>query len=194
MKNVQNICVFCGSSMGSNPIYRETAQALGRELALRDIGLVYGGGNIGLMGVVADSVMERGGRVYGVIPQALMERELGHIGITELHIVSTMHERKAKMAEMSQAFIALPGGFGTLDELCEILTWAQLGIHHKPVGLCNVEGFFDSFLAFVERASTERFLRPEHCDLLTVQRDVSSLIEALLSKAEEEPTHLAKWI
>lgn len=180
--------------MGANPAFRDAAEALGRELAKRDIGLVYGGGNIGLMGVVADSVLEAGGRVYGVIPQALMERELGHAGVTELHITTTMHERKALMAETSQAFIALPGGFGTLDELCEILTWAQLGIHRKPVGICNVEGFFDSFLAFMNRAVEERLLRPEHRDLLEIGRDIPSLVDVLLARAEEESPHLAKWI
>ncbi len=194
MRKVQNIGVFCGSSMGASAAYTQVAQALGRELAIREIGLVYGGGNIGLMGVIADSVMEHGGNVYGYIPKALMERELGHTGITELQIVSTMHERKALMAERSQAFIALPGGYGTLDELCEILTWAQLGIHHKPVGLCNVEGFFDPFLTFLEGAVRERFLRPEHRNLTAVHTEVAPLVEALLAKAEEEPTPLAKWI
>jgi uncharacterized protein (TIGR00730 family) len=162
--------------MGKNPIFREVAEELGRELARRGITVVYGGGNIGLMGVVADGALAEGGQVIGVIPGSLAQREIVHENLTELHIVETMHERKARMADLSEAFIALPGGYGTLDELCEILTWAQLGFHNKPIGLLNVAGFFDPFLEFITHAHTEGFLRESHYHLLFVETTVQAIL------------------
>ncbi len=176
---ITNIAVFCGSSMGNNPLYRQVAWELGRELACRGIGVVYGGGNIGLMGTVADGALEQGGRVIGVIPNSLVERELAHLGLTELHVVETMHERKALMAERSDAFIALPGGYGTLDELCEIVTWRQLHFHQKPIGLLNTADFFDPFLEFVHHAYEEGFVHNTHLQFLHVHAEVSSLLELL---------------
>ena len=149
------ICVFCGASAGQDPVYAEAAGALGRELAARSIEVVTGGGKVGLMGVVADAALEAGGRVIGIIPRFLVEREAAHRGLSELHVVETLHERKALMHELSDAFIALPGGFGTLDELTESVTWAQLGLHAKPIGLVNVAGYFDDLLAFVTAAAGE---------------------------------------
>jgi uncharacterized protein (TIGR00730 family) len=154
--------VFCGSKKGNRPEYRLAAQQLGQLLAARNLGLVFGGGNIGLMGVLADAVLQAGGEVIGVIPQALVDKELAHRGLTELHIVDSMHQRKAVMADLSDAFAALPGGFGTADEWFEILTWAQLGLHAKPVGLLNVAGFFDPLIAWMDRCVGEGFLREKH--------------------------------
>ncbi len=153
-----SICVFCGSSPGSRPEYAEMAAAFGRLLGHRGIRLVYGGGNVGLMGVVADAALAAGGEVIGVIPQMLVDRELAHRG-TDLRIVTSMHERKALMAELSDAFVALPGGLGTYEELCEVLTWSQLGIHHKPVGCLNVAGYFDPLARLLDHAAEEGFLR-----------------------------------
>jgi uncharacterized protein (TIGR00730 family) len=149
--------------------------------------LVYGGGNIGLMGVLADGALDAGGRVVGVIPQALLEKELGHGGVTELRVVGTMHERKAMMADLSDAFLALPGGFGTLDELCEILTWSQLGIHAKPIGLLNQRGYFDSFLAFLDRSVVDGFLRAEHRNLLLVGDDPAEVIDRIVQTGPRSP-------
>lgn len=186
-----SICVFCGSSAGSRPEYADLARRFGAALAARRLGLVYGAGNVGLMGVLADAVLAGGGRVVGVIPRALRVRELAHQGLSELHVVETMHQRKAMMADVSDAFVALPGGYGTLDELFEILTWAQLGIHAKPVGLLNVGGFFDPLLAWVRHARDEGFVRQQHVDLLHVATDVDSLLEALLRHPHVPP--LTKW-
>jgi uncharacterized protein (TIGR00730 family) len=155
------------------------------------MGLVYGGGNVGLMGVVADSVIAGGGEVIGVIPQALMRRELGHAGLTELRIVGSMHERKAGMAELADGFIALPGGFGTLEEFCEILTWAQLGIHSRPCGLLNVAGYYDPLLALFDRGVEERFIRAEHRGLVLEEQDPDRLLDRM---ASWRPPALAKWI
>src|SRR4051812_36123772 len=163
---MRRLCVFCGSSSGFRPAYAEHARRLGEEMAARGLGLVFGGGHVGLMGVVADAVLRRGGEVVGVIPQALADKELAHRGLTELRVVSTMHQRKALMADLADGFAALPGGFGTADELFEILTWAQLGLHARPVGLLNVAGFFDPLLAWLDRTVSEGFLRPEHRGLL----------------------------
>jgi uncharacterized protein (TIGR00730 family) len=187
---MRHLCVFCGSSAGTRPVYAEAARDLGILLAARGIGLVYGGGHVGLMGVLADAVLRGGGKVVGVIPQALVERELAQAGLTRLEVVDTMHQRKARMADLADGFVALPGGYGTLDETFEILTWAQLGIHAKPVGLLNVAGFFDPLLAWVRLAAAEGFVRPQHVDFLHVASDGAALLDAL---GRHEPTTVAKW-
>jgi uncharacterized protein (TIGR00730 family) len=176
-----SVCVFCGSNLGDKPIYREMASMLGRRLAERGITVVYGGGNVGLMGVLADAALEAGGTVIGVIPQALVDWEVAHAGLTELIVVQSMHERKARMADASDAFVALPGGFGTFEEFCEVLTWSQLGLHKKPCGLLNVGGFYDPLLALFDRAVQDRFLRPEHRNLVMADTDVDVLLERLAS-------------
>lgn len=173
------ICVFCGSSHGDHSRYADAARNLGQQLATRGIGLVYGGGNVGLMGVLADAALAGGGEVIGVIPHALFAKELGHTGISDLRIVHTMHERKSLMATLADGFIALPGGFGTLDELCEIVTWAQLGIHHKPCAVLNVDGYFDGFLQFLDTAVAQGFLRSEHRALLIVSPQLNDLLEQM---------------
>lgn len=173
---MKSICVFCGSRLGSKPIYRETAKSVGQLIAQQQLRLVYGGGNIGLMGVVADAVLEYGGEVVGVIPGHLQEKEVGHAGLTELHVVSTMHERKALMANLSDAFVALPGGFGTFEEFCEILTWAQLDLHRKPCGLLNVDGFYDPLLTLFDRAVDDGFLRPEYHSMVLTATDADELL------------------
>jgi uncharacterized protein (TIGR00730 family) len=185
------ICVFCGSSPGARPEYLAAARALGRLLAERGITLVYGGARLGLMGAVADAALAAGGAVVGVMPQALVAKEIAHAGLTELHVVDSMHARKALMAELAGAFIALPGGFGTLEELCEILTWGQLGLHQKPCGLLNIAAFFDPLLAFFAHAVDERFLRPEHQGLLQVAGAPEELL-ALLQ--DYRPAAVQKWI
>jgi uncharacterized protein (TIGR00730 family) len=177
---LQSICVFCGSSRGARPDYLSAAEATGREIARRGITLVYGAGNIGLMGAVADAALAEGGTVVGVIPESLVAWEVAHDGLTELHIVRSMHERKAMMAERANAFLALPGGLGTFEELFEILTWAQLGLHQKPFGLLNVAGYYDPLLMLLNRAVEERFLRPAHRDLvITESADPARLIDRL---------------
>jgi uncharacterized protein (TIGR00730 family) len=178
---MQSVCVFCGSSFGDKPIYRELAERLGRTLANRGLTLVYGGGNVGLMGVVADAALEAGGRVIGVIPQALVDWEVAHDGLTELIVVQSIHERKARMAEASDAFIALPGGYGTFEEFCEVLTWSQLGLHRKPCGVLNVEGYYDPLLALFERAVQDRFLAAEQRDLVLADTDVNALLDRVAS-------------
>lgn len=187
----RGVCVFCGSSIGTRPEYAEAARHLGRELARRGLVLVYGAGDVGLMGILADAALEAGGQVVGMIPRALVEREVAHRGLTELHVVETMHQRKALMADRSEAFLALPGGYGTLDELFEILTWAQLGIHQKPIGLLNVAGYFDPLLAWIDHGVAEEFLRPRHRNLLLVSREVTELLEAVLSAPPQPAT--SKW-
>jgi hypothetical protein len=176
---LQRLCVFCGSSSGIDPTYTREARAFGLEMARRQLTLVYGGGNIGLMGTVADAVLEGGGKVIGVLPRFLERRELAHRGITELHLVDSMHERKALMADLADGFAALPGGFGTFDELCEILTWGQLDLHAKPCGLLNTLGFFDLFLAQARHASAAGFIRPAHLDLVFTESDPFRLIDHL---------------
>jgi uncharacterized protein (TIGR00730 family) len=176
---MKRVCVFCGSSRGANPAYGEAAQKLGHLLAQRGLELVFGAGHIGLMGVLADAVIAAGGHTIGVIPRSMVERELAHTGLGRLHIVDTMHERKALMADLADAFIALPGGCGTADELLEILTWAQLGIHQKPVGLVNCAGFFDPLLAWLDRAAADGFLKPHHRRLLIEAETVQDLLERL---------------
>ncbi len=164
--SIRSVCVFCGSNTGARPAYVSAATALGRALATRGMTLVYGGGSVGLMQVIAQSALDAGGRVIGVITEQLMVREIGHQGLDALHVVATMHERKAMMGRLSDAFIALPGGYGTFDELCEMATWDQLGIHAKPLVVVNVEGYFDGFLAQLDRAVSDQLLKPEHRALL----------------------------
>ncbi|HVT49024.1 MAG TPA: TIGR00730 family Rossman fold protein [Vicinamibacterales bacterium] len=178
---MQSVCVFCGSNFGDKPIYRELAAQLGRTLADRGLTLVYGGGNVGLMGVVADAALGAGGRVVGVIPQALVDWDVAHNGLTDLVVVQSMHERKARMADASDAFIALPGGYGTFEELCEVLTWSQLGLHSKPCGVLNIEGYYDPLLALFERAVQDRFLGAEHRDLVLAETDVNALLDRVAS-------------
>jgi uncharacterized protein (TIGR00730 family) len=177
--NFKRICVFCGSNLGISAAYRDAAVSLGGLLAARGTELVYGGGNIGLMGVLADAALESGVRVIGVIPESLMAKEVGHTGLTELRIVKSMHERKALMADLSDGFIAMPGGFGTFEELCEIVTWAQLGIHAKPCGLLNVEGYYDPLLKLFDHAVREGFLREENRRLVLEDRDPQRLLEQM---------------
>jgi hypothetical protein len=175
------LCVFCGSAVGANPIYAEEARLLGKLLVRRGWGLVFGGGHIGLMGVLADTVLQAGGEVIGVIPQSLVDRELAHRGLTDLRVVGGMHERKALMADLSQAFVALPGGYGTADELFEMLTWAQLKMHHKPIGVLNTADFFDPLLAWIDRAVADGFIKPVYRRLITVENEVERLLDRILS-------------
>ncbi len=188
---MKRICVFCGSSQGSRTEYRAAAEELGAELARRGTGLVYGGGNVGLMGVLADAVLGAGGEVIGVIPENLMAREVGHNGLTKLHVVRSMHERKALMADLSDAFIAMPGGFGTLEEFCEVVTWAQLGLHAKPCGILNVMGFYTSLLSMFDHAVQERFLKPENRALVLARDSVAELLRAL---EDWRPVRVEKWL
>ena len=173
------ICIFCGSSTGLRPTYQEAAAELGALLAQSRIQLVYGGGNIGLMGTVADSCMAAGGEVVGVIPKALVDKEHGHSGITRLEVVSDMHERKARMAVLADGFLALPGGIGTLEELFEVMTWSQLGIHGKPIALVNVDGFFDPLLAMLDHTLAEGFLRLQHRRLLIAAEEPRAALEQM---------------
>ena len=191
MSNLHRICVYCGSSPGNDPTHRAAAIALGGFLAREGITVVYGGGNVGLMGAVADGALAEGGKVIGVIPQSLLEKELGHRGVTELHVTSSMHERKQMMVDLSDGFIALPGGFGTLDELFETLTWLQLGFHHKPVGLLNIGGFFDGLTSFITHMSSAGFLKPEHADCVLVESEAEKLLARM---RRFQPPDLGKWI
>ncbi len=179
---VSTICVFCGSASGARTEYAQSARQFGQLLANQGIGVVFGGGKVGLMGEVANGALEAGGRVVGVMPRGLVEREIAHDGLTALHIVETMHERKAMMAELSEAFVALPGGLGTLDELFEIWTWFQLGLHHKPIGVFNIRGFFDPLLAAVAAASREGFVRASLANSLVVSTNASALVKALCAQ------------
>ena len=189
---MERVCVFCGSSPGARPAYAEATAEMARLLVGEGLGIVYGGGHVGLMGVLADNAMVAGGEVIGVMPQALVDREIGHTGIGELRVVGSMHERKAVMAELSDAFVALPGGLGTLEELFEVYTWAQLGLHAKPCGLLDVDGYYSDLAAFLDHAVAGRFLRADHRDTLVVEPEPRRLIERL---AEFEPRAVApKWI
>ena len=193
---MNSICVFCGSNAGNQPIYRSEAEKLGRLLAARGIELVYGGGNIGLMGAVADACLEAGGTVVGVIPQALMGKEVAgrpvdHRTLTRLEVVDSMHTRKARMAELAEGFIALPGGFGTFEEFCEILTWGQLGFHAKPMGLLNVNGFYDPLLAMFDRAVADGFLRPQNRAMALADSDIERLLAAM---ADYRAEPVSKWL
>ena len=170
------LCVFCGASPGRDPAYAALARSVGRGLAERGIGLVYGGGRVGLMGAVADAALEAGGEVIGVIPSRLVERELAHRGVTDLRVVDTLHARKATMAELSDGFIALPGGFGTLEELTEVVSWAQLDLHTKPIGLLGPAGYWDGLLAWLDRVVAEGFITPQHRTLVAVDPDLAALL------------------
>jgi uncharacterized protein (TIGR00730 family) len=192
LKPVQRVCVFCGSSPGARPAYAEATAETARLLVDQGIGVVYGGGHVGLMGVLADTAMAAGGEVIGVIPQALVDREIGHTAITQLRVVESMHERKALMTELSDAFLALPGGAGTLEELFEVYTWAQLGLHSKPCALLDVEDYYSGLAAFLDHAVEERFLREEHRAALMVEREPARLLERL--RAFEPGTVTPKWI
>lgn len=178
-----SVCVFCGSSSGRVPAYADTARRLGDAIARQNLRLVYGGGRVGLMGQVADAVLAGGGEVVGVIPQRLSHHEIAHPGLTELHVVESMHVRKAMMADFSDAFIALPGGFGTLDELCEILTWAQLGLHDKPIVLLDVDDYFASLMRFFDRAVADGFVRPRNRELIRYAADVEGALSLLRNRA-----------
>ncbi|MES2898768.1 MAG: TIGR00730 family Rossman fold protein [Pseudomonadota bacterium] len=174
------LAVYCGANPGLSPVYAEAARALGRAMVAHNIGLVYGGGNVGLMGTIADEVLRLGGEVSGVIPRQLVERELAHAGLTRLFVVKDMHERKAMMAELSDGFIAMPGGMGTLEELFEMLTWLQLDIHRKPVGVLNVGGFYDLLVGFMEHAHDQGFIRPQHAGLMMVESEPEALLRRLM--------------
>lgn len=188
---LRSICVFCGASPGATPIYQEAAEALGRHLAENGIQLVYGGGAVGLMGIVANAALAAGGEVIGIIPQSLKDAEVGHSGLTRLEVVDGMHARKARMAELSDAFIALPGGLGTLEELFEVWTWGQLGYHAKPLGLLEVNGFFDPLLTFLDHLVQERFVRQPHRDMLQRAASPGELVSAL---AAWKPLAAPKWV
>ncbi|MHA6249765.1 LOG family protein [Pontibacter sp. CAU 1760] len=181
---MKNIGVFCGANSGHGTTYSETARALGNEMATRGIGLVYGGGNVGLMGTIADAVLARGGEAIGVIPQSLVDREVAHTGLTKLYVVQTMHERKALMAAESEAFVAMPGGFGTLDEVNEIITWNQLGIIRKPVAFFNVNGYYDKFLEMIDHSVAEGFIKPAFRDNLVVDDNAAKLLDKLATHAD----------
>lgn len=180
---MKTLAVYCGAAHGVNPVYADAARLLARAMVDHNISLVYGGGKVGLMGVIADEVLRLGGEATGVIPRALVEREVGHAGLTRLFVVKDMHERKAMMADLSEGFIAMPGGMGTLEELFEMVTWAQLGIHAKPIGLLNVNGFYDGLRAFVGHQVAEGFVRAEHENLMIADSDPDLLIQRLRGAA-----------
>jgi uncharacterized protein (TIGR00730 family) len=189
---MERICVFCGASPGARPEYAQATTELARLLVADGIGVVYGGGGVGLMGVLADAVLAEGGEVIGVIPRALMDREIAHRDVTDMRVVGSMHERKALMAELADAFVALPGGLGTLEELFEVYTWAQLGLHRKPCALLNVEGYYDGVVGFLGHAVEERFVREEHREMLVIETQPCVLIERL--REFEPDAVLPKWI
>jgi len=186
-----HICVFCGSSCGRDPAYRAAAIAMGQELVRTGFGLVYGGGRVGLMGVVADAVMAAGGDVIGVIPEKLATVELLHTGVRDMRVVASMHHRKALMANLCDAFVALPGGYGTLEELFEVITWAQLGMHSKPIGILNINGYFDALLQFVERSITDCFVKPNHRQLFVIASDPAELLSRI---STHHMPDTPKWI
>lgn len=188
---MKRICVYCGSNFGDRPSYLDAAKTLGMVLAQRDITLVYGGGNVGLMGAVADATLAAGGQVIGVIPQALVDKEVAHTGLSDLRVVRSMHERKSLMADLSDAFIALPGGLGTLEEFCEVATWTQLGFHQKACGLLNIDGFYDGLLAFFNHATAAGFIRATHRNIVLTSDNPEELLAAL--SQFEMPT-MQKWI
>lgn len=188
---MQKVCVFCGSRPGTDAAYAHAARTLGRTLAERGITLVYGGARVGLMGALADAAMKAGGEVVGVMPKALVEREISHTGLTELHIVGSMHERKALMAKLSDGFVALPGGTGTLEEFFEVLTWANLGEHRKPCGLLNVAGYFDPLLALFDHMAKQGFLTEQHRAMVLVGSEAAELLEAFSSYT---PPSVPRWI
>jgi uncharacterized protein (TIGR00730 family) len=191
MRQLRRVCVYCGSSDDISDRYRIAARSVGTLLASRGIGIVYGGGRVGMMGEVADAALATGGEVFGVIPEKLQALELGHTGCTELFVVDSMHARKMMMAQLSDAFIALPGGWGTMDEIFEVTTWTQLNVHRKPVGLLNVDGYYDHLLAWIQRANADGFIRDQHAELLSAHDDPVALLDILTTV--ELPT-LAKWL
>ena len=191
MPALSSICVFCGSNGGADPAYLAAAEAVGTGLAQRGIRVVYGGGRVGMMGAVADAARRAGGEVVGVIPQQIFDLEIGHTGLDDLRVVGSMHERKALMAELSDAFVALPGGIGTLEELFEVYTWAQLGIHAKPLALLDVAGYYRPLAAFLDHAVAQRFLRPETREMLAVADDFDGLLQTL---ERWQPAPMHKWI
>ena len=186
-----HLCVFCGSSAGARPAYADAAHALGGAIAARGFGLVYGGASVGLMGMVADGALAAGGTVIGVLPKSMQDRELAHMGLSELHIVDSMHARKAMMADRSDGFIALPGGVGTLEEMFEIWTWGQLGYHRKPLGMLNVGGYYDPLLGFLDSTVTEGFVRDLHRGMLIAESDPGPLLDRMVAY---EPPAVVKWI
>ncbi|RPI75311.1 MAG: TIGR00730 family Rossman fold protein [Desulfobacteraceae bacterium] len=187
---LNNVCVYCGSSPGRIDLYAESARTLAAALVDRNIGLVYGGASVGLMGLVADSVLTGGGRVTGVIPQAMVEKEIVHNGLTNLHITKSMHERKTIMSELSDGFIALPGGIGTLEELFEIWNWAELGYHQKPCGLLNIANYFDGLIGFLEHSVAEKFVKKSHFEMLIVESEPGRILERFTTYV---PTYASKW-
>ena len=189
---MHRVCVFCGSNRGARPAYADAARTLGAVLAARRIGLVYGGGRVGLMGVLADAALAAGGEVIGVIPRAIATKEIAHDGVSELRVVASMHERKAQMAALADGFVALPGGFGMLDELFEVVTWAQLGLHAKPIGVLNVAGYFDALRAVVEQGIAERFVHPGYRVLLTYAERADDLLDAMARW--RAPAGFRKWL
>ncbi|SFA70437.1 hypothetical protein SAMN04515620_101194 [Collimonas sp. OK607] len=188
---MKSLCIYCGSSPGATPVYAQAARELAKAMVEQNIALVYGGGNVGLMGIIADEVMRLGGQATGVIPEALLKKELGHNGLTQLHIVKDMHERKAMMADLSDGFIAMPGGVGTLEELFEVFTWAQLGFHQKPIGLLNVDGFYDGLLQFIQHMVSQRFLKGEQAEILIAEAQPADLLQRFRSFV---PHHVPKWL
>ena len=191
MAAISRLCVFCGSNFGARPVYAQAARALAAALAERGIALVYGGSSVGLMGALADAMLTAGGSVIGIIPQRLVDKEVAHRGLTEQHVVGSMHERKAMMADLSDGFVALPGGIGTLEELFEVWTWGQLGYHRKPFGLLDAGGFYDALGAFLDGSVTEGFLRPEHRGMVVVGTDPHALLDRF---ADYAPPAVTKWI
>ncbi|HTJ92673.1 MAG TPA: TIGR00730 family Rossman fold protein [Pararobbsia sp.] len=187
---MRSVCVYCGSSIGTEPVYAEAAREFGRALATAGITLVYGGGKVGLMGTVADEAMKHGGQAIGVIPELLLSKEVGHTGLTQLHVVKDMHERKKMMADLSDGFVALPGGVGTYEELFEVYTWAQLGYHQKPVGVLNVAGYFDPLKAMLDHTVKAGFMRQTYLDLLQIADTTPALIDKL---QRYEPITVDKW-
>ena len=188
---MKKICVFCGSSMGSKEIYKIKSRELGEAFLKNKISLIYGGANVGLMKIIADTVLESGGEVIGIMPRSLVEKEVAHLGLTKMHITESMQERKIMMAEMSDAFIAMPGGLGTLDEVAEMLTYNQLRIHDKPIGLLNIEGYFNHLLKFLDHAVEEKFVREEHRNNIFISDNATELLEML---KEYQPVSIDKWI
>ena len=190
-RQIQRLCVFCGSSSGTRPVYAEAAAQLGRDLAKSKIALVFGGGRVGLMGILADSVLAAGGQAIGVMPRALVEKEIAHTSLTELHVVESMHQRKSLMADLADAFLLLPGGFGSWEEFCEVLTWLQLGIHRKPCAILNVAGYYNGLLSLADHALAEGFLRPAHHKMVIVADHPQAALSQLASASI--PSEV-KWV
>lgn len=190
-EGLKSVCVYCGSSPGADPSFGEVADALGHLIAARGLRLVYGGGHVGLMGSLADAVLGQGGEVHGVITHALQGKEVAHTGLTKLDVVGTMHERKARMSDLADGFIMLPGGFGTLDEYFEALTWTQLGVHSKPCAILDVNGYFEPLIAFIGSATELRFIRPEHRDMIITGTDPASVLDQI---AVWQPPATDKWL